>query len=77
SLPTTSGAAASPTLGRSLLEVLQRGDTLMRAKGDTHLALDLLLLALAETGHLAAVESRGARDMEAKIDELRAGRKVT
>ncbi|MBA4085447.1 MAG: ATP-dependent chaperone ClpB [Kytococcus sp.] len=77
SLPTTSGAAASPTLGRSLLAVLQQADTLMRAKGDTHLALDLLLLALAETGHLAAVESRGARDMEAKIDELRAGRKVT
>lgn len=77
SLPTTSGAAASPTLGRSLLAVLQHADTLMRAKGDTHLALDLLLLALAETGHLAAVESRGARDMEAKIDELRAGRKVT
>ena len=77
SLPTTSGAAASPSLGRSLLAVLQQADTLMRAKGDTHLALDLLLLALAETGHLAAVESRGARDMEAKIDELRAGRKVT
>ena len=77
SLPTTSGAAASPTLGRSLLAVLQQGDTLMRAKGDTHLALDLLLLALAETGHLAAVEKRGAADMEAKIDELRGGRRVT
>ncbi|WP_068424130.1 ATP-dependent chaperone ClpB [Janibacter terrae] len=77
SLPTTSGAAASPTLGRSLLAVLQQADTLMRAKGDTHLALDLLLLALAEGGHLAAVEKRGAADMEAKIDELRGGRKVT
>ncbi|MFX4287913.1 ATP-dependent chaperone ClpB [Janibacter sp. G349] len=76
-LPTTSGAASSPSLGRSLLAVLQQGDTLMRAKGDTHLALDLLLLALAETGHLAAVEKRGARDMETKIDELRGGRRVT
>ncbi|WP_338537434.1 ATP-dependent chaperone ClpB [Janibacter terrae] len=76
-LPTTSGAAASPSLGREALAVLQQADTLMRAKGDTHLALDLLLLALAEGGHLAAVEKRGAADMEAKIDELRGGRKVT
>ena len=76
-LPTTSGAATSPSLGRELGAVLQQADTLMRAKGDTHLALDILLLALAETGHLAAVEKRGATDMEAKIDELRAGRKVT
>ncbi len=76
-LPTTSGAAASPSLGRELVGVLQQADTLMRAKGDTHLALDVLLLALAETGHLAAVEKRGAQDMEARIDELRAGRTVT
>src|SRR5699024_5408652 len=76
-LPTTSGAATSPSVGRELGAVLQQADTLMRAKGDTHLALDILLLALAETGHLAAVEKRGATDMEAKLDELRAGRKVT
>lgn len=77
SLPTTSGAAQPPSLGRELGAVLQQADTLMRAKGDTHLAVDVLLLALAETGHLAAVEKRGAKDMEAKLDELRAGRKVT
>lgn len=77
SLPTTSGAASPPTLGRELIAVLQQADTLMRAKGDEYLALDLLLVALAETGHLAAVEQRGAKDMEAKVDELRAGRKVT
>src|SRR5699024_59709 len=53
-LPTTSGAATSPSVGRELGAVLQQADTLMRAKGDTHLALDILLLALAETGHLAA-----------------------
>ena len=76
-LPTTSGAASSPSLGRELAAVLQQADTLMRAKGDTHLALDVLLLALAEGGHLAAVEKRGARDMEAAIEELRGGRKVT
>ncbi|MBM6401792.1 ATP-dependent Clp protease ATP-binding subunit [Phycicoccus sonneratiae] len=77
SLPTTSGAATSPTLGREAVAVLQQADTLMRAKGDTFLALDLLLLALAETGHLAAVEKRGAADMERRITELRDGRQVT
>ncbi|GAB3109332.1 ATP-dependent chaperone ClpB [Janibacter alkaliphilus] len=76
-LPTTSGAAQPPTFGRSALAVLQQGDTLMKAKGDTFLAFDILMLALAETGHLAAVEKRGAADMEAKIDELRGGRTVT
>ena len=76
-LPRTSGSAQAPTFGRAALEVLQQADTLMRAKGDTHLALDILLLALAETGNLAAVEKRGAKDMEAKIDALRGGRKVT
>ncbi|HQH07372.1 MAG TPA: ATP-dependent Clp protease ATP-binding subunit, partial [Phycicoccus sp.] len=77
-LPRASGATAQdPTFGREALAVLQRADTLMRAKGDTFLALDLLLLALAETGHLAAVEKRGAKDMEDKIDVLRGGRKVT
>src|SRR5699024_4224227 len=76
-LPRTSGSTQPPGIGRELGAVLQQADTLMRAKGDTHLALDLLLLALAETGHLAAVESRGAKDMEARIEELRAGRKVT
>jgi ATP-dependent Clp protease ATP-binding subunit ClpB len=77
-LPTTSGATAQPpTFGREALTVLQQADTLMRAKGDQFLALDLLLLALAETGHLAAVEKRGASDMEARIAELRGGRQVT
>ena len=76
-LPRTSGSNQQPQIGRELLATLQHADTLMRAKGDTHLALDVLLLALAEKGHLAAIESRGAKDMEAKIDELRGGRKVT
>ncbi|PKW27690.1 ATP-dependent Clp protease ATP-binding subunit [Phycicoccus duodecadis] len=76
-LPTTSGSTAPPTFGRDALSVLQQADTLMRAKGDSYLALDLLLLALAETRHLAAVEQRGATDMEARITELRGGRPVT
>ncbi len=76
-LPSTSGASQGPTFGREALTVLERANTLMRAKGDTFLAVDLLWLALAETGHLAAVEKRGAADMERAIDQLRGGRKVT
>jgi len=76
-LPSQSGASQSPTFGREAANVLQRADTLMKAKGDTFLAFDLLLLALAETGHLAAVEKRGAADMEKAIDTTRGGRKVT
>ncbi|KAB7745184.1 ATP-dependent chaperone ClpB [Nostocoides sp. F2B08] len=77
SLPRTSGGTQAPTFGREALAVLQRADTLMRAKGDSYLAVDLLWLALAETGHLAAVEKRGAADMETAIDTQRGGRKVT
>ena len=76
-LPTSSGSNAVPGLGRDALAVLQRADTLMRAKGDTYLSLDILLLALAESGALAAVEKRGSADMERKIEELRGGRKIT
>ena len=76
-LPSTSGAAQNPTFGRDALQVLERANTLMRAKGDTFLAVDLLWLALAETGHLAAVERRGAADMEQAIDARRGGRKGT
>ncbi len=77
-LATTSGSTAQPpTFGREALAVLQQADTLMRAKGDQYLALDLLLLALAETGNLAAVEKRGATDMEQRIALLRDGRTVT
>ncbi|HHU10321.1 MAG TPA: ATP-dependent chaperone ClpB [Intrasporangiaceae bacterium] len=76
-LPSTSGAAQGPTFGRDAMAVLERASTLMRAKGDTFLAVDLLWLALAETGHLAAVEKRGAADMEKAIDTARGGRKVT
>ncbi|PRY58255.1 ATP-dependent Clp protease ATP-binding subunit ClpB [Knoellia remsis] len=75
-LPATSGAAQAPTFGRAALAVLQQADTLMRARGDSFLAVDLLLLALAETGNLAAVEKRGAADMEAAINAARGGRKV-
>ena len=76
-LPSTSGAAQGPGFGREAATVLERANTLMRAKGDSFLAVDLLWLALAETGHLAAIEKRGAADMEKAIDTQRGGRKVT
>jgi ATP-dependent Clp protease ATP-binding subunit ClpB len=49
----------------------------MSAKGDTHLATDLLVLALVEKGALPGVDRSSAKAVEARIDELRAGRKVT
>lgn len=77
-MPVSSGSStAAPSLGQSTLAVLQQASTLMSAKGDTHLSTDLLLLALIEKGALAGVDRSSAKAVEARIDELRAGRKVT
>lgn len=78
-MPVSSGpSAATPSLGQAALGVLQHASTLMSAKGDTHLATDLLLLALVEKGAIPGVAgSNVAKAVEARIDELRAGRKVT
>ncbi|WP_353951460.1 ATP-dependent chaperone ClpB [Knoellia sp. S7-12] len=78
-MPVSSGpSAATPSLGQPALGVLQQASTLMSAKGDTHLATDLLVLALVEKGAMPAVNGSGAaKAVEARIDELRAGRKVT
>ncbi|KGN41699.1 ATP-dependent chaperone ClpB [Knoellia aerolata] len=77
-MPVSSGpSAAAPTLGQAALGVLQHASTLMSAKGDTHLATDLLVLALVEKGLLPGVQRTAATDVEARIDELRAGRHVT
>ena len=77
-MPVSSGAStATPSLGQAALGVLQQASTLMSAKGDTHLATDLLVLALVEKGALPGVDRSTGRAVEARIDELRAGRKVT
>ncbi|MFW5471331.1 ATP-dependent chaperone ClpB [Knoellia sp. CPCC 206435] len=77
-MPVSSGpSAATPTLGQAALAVLQHATTLMSAKGDTHLATDVLVLALVEKGALPGVERSAAAAVEARIDELRAGRTVT
>ncbi|WP_404385591.1 ATP-dependent chaperone ClpB [Knoellia locipacati] len=77
-MPVSSGpSTTTPSLGQAALAVLQQASTLMSAKGDTHLATDLLVLALVEKGALPGVERSVAKDVEARIDELRAGRKVT
>ena len=77
-MPVSSGpSAATPTLGQAALGVLQHATTLMSAKGDTHLATDVLVLALVEKGALPGVERGSAAAVEARIDELRAGRTVT
>lgn len=77
-MPVSSGpSAAAPALGQATLSVLQHASTLMSAKGDSHLATDLLVLALVEKGAIPEVERTAAPAVEARIDELRAGRKVT
>ena len=78
-MPVSSGpSAATPSLSQAALGVLQHASTLMSAKGDTHLATDLLVLALVEKGAIPGVAgSSVAKAVEARIDELRAGRKVT
>ncbi|KGN37958.1 ATP-dependent chaperone ClpB [Knoellia subterranea] len=77
-MPVSSGSStASPSFGQAVLGVLQQASTLMSAKGDTHLATDLLLLALVEKGAVPGVDPSAAKAVEARIDELRAGRKVT
>ncbi|MDT0212907.1 ATP-dependent chaperone ClpB [Rothia sp. ARF10] len=77
-MPVSSGSStATPSLGQAALGVLQQASTLMSAKGDTHLATDLLVLALVEKGALPGVDRSAGKAVEARIDELRAGRKVT
>ena len=77
-MPVSSGpSTTAPSLAQTTLAVLQQASTLMSAKGDTHLATDLLVLALIEKGAIAGVDRSAAKAVEARIDELRAGRKVT
>ena len=78
-MPVGSGpSTTTPTLSQGALALLQHASTLMAAKGDTHLATDLLVLALVEKGALPGVPgSSVAGVVEARIDELRAGRTVT
>ncbi|CAN7293056.1 ATP-dependent chaperone ClpB [Knoellia sp. LjRoot47] len=77
-MPVSSGpTAATPSLGQAVLAVLQQASTLMSAKGDTHLATDLLVLALVEKGAVPGVDRSAAPAVESRVDELRAGRKVT
>ncbi|MFC7486002.1 ATP-dependent chaperone ClpB [Knoellia sp. CPCC 206453] len=77
-MPVSSGpSTTTPALGQAALVVLQQASTLMSAKGDTHLATDLLVLALVEKGAIPGVDRSAAKSVEARIGELRAGRKVT
>jgi ATP-dependent Clp protease ATP-binding subunit ClpB len=77
-MPSSSGSTvATPGLGQAALAVLQHATTLMTARGDTHLWTDILLLALVEKHALAGAGQVDARAVEAQIDHLRAGQKVT
>ncbi|OFS10610.1 ATP-dependent Clp protease ATP-binding subunit, partial [Kytococcus sp. HMSC28H12] len=68
-----SATGQTPQLGQQALRVLQQAHTIMTARGDTHLALDVLTLALVETG---AVQG-DAKAVATELDVLRGGQKVT
>ena len=77
-LPRTSGSTVStPGLGQQALAVLTHATTLMQAMGDTFLSTDVLVLALAEKGHLGGAGAVDAKAIEAEIPRLRGGHKVT
>ncbi len=77
-MPSSSGASvATPGLGQAALAVLQHATTLMTARGDTHLSTDVLVLALVEKHALAGAGQVDARAVEAQIDHLRGGQKIT
>ncbi len=72
-MPRSTGqGVVTPALGQAALAVLQHASTLMAARGDTHLATDLLLLALLEKGSVQG----DSRALEARLDDLRGGATV-
>ena len=73
-LPKVSGSTSGPGFGPAVTAVLHQGDTLMKAWGDSFLSTDALVLALAEKGALKGLDTQA---MEAQIEHLRAGHKVT
>ncbi len=73
-LPKVSGGANSPGFGQPAMAVLTQADTLMKAWGDSYLAADALLLALAEKGAIPGVD---AAAIAAQVEHLRAGRTVS
>ncbi len=73
-MPRQSGSSvATPGLSQAALGVLNHAHTLMQAWGDSFLAADALVLALAEKGAITA----DAKAVEEQVQHLRAGRKVT
>jgi ATP-dependent Clp protease ATP-binding subunit ClpB len=77
SLPRTSGGSVQPPgLGQSSLQVLQHGQTVMQAMGDTFLSTDVLLLALLEQHAVPGVVV-DTKAVEAQIPQLRGGHQVT
>ncbi|MFN8099847.1 MAG: ATP-dependent chaperone ClpB [Dermatophilaceae bacterium] len=73
-LPRVSGSSSGPGFGQAALPVLQQANTLMQAWGDTFMSTDALVLALAEKGAITNVDTKA---IEAQVEHLRAGRKVT
>lgn len=79
-LPKVSGQAGNVSLGNDLARLLNVTDKLAQQRGDTFIASELLLLALADDGSEAgrALKAAGAskQKLEAAIDAIRGGEKV-
>ncbi|WP_462418245.1 ATP-dependent Clp protease ATP-binding subunit [Kytococcus sp. Marseille-QA3725] len=70
-LPTATGQ--TPQFRQQALRALQQARTIMTARGDTHLAVDVLTLALVETGTITG----DAKAVATELDTLREGQNVT
>ncbi|MBN8262121.1 MAG: ATP-dependent chaperone ClpB [Xanthomonadales bacterium] len=80
-LPKVSGQAGNVQAGNDLVRLLNVTDKLAQQRGDAYIASELLLLAALDDGGEAgkALKAAGANKakLEAAIDKLRGGEKVT
>ena len=80
-LPKVSGQAGNVQAGNDLVRLLNVTDKLAQQRGDAYIASELLLLAALDDGGEAgkALKAAGANTakLEAAIDKLRGGEKVT
>ncbi|MBO3130070.1 ATP-dependent chaperone ClpB [Dermatophilus congolensis] len=73
-LPTASGSSlANPNLSRAAMSMLDQAQKIMESMGDTFIATDHLLLAIARTGQFGLA----AETIDQLIPQMRGGGKVT
>ena len=76
-LPTVTPAPPEPELSQGAIKVLLKAQELQKARGDTYISQDQLILALlADPGVASAVKDAGGDESKVKaaIDGIRAGK---